>query len=309
MLSSKAFRTAGLVALCLLVGGVLFGALGGAQQQPPLPQLQVIVKGDPTFEGIRNGIPSLSMIKIHDDYFLIAVNECGTTIAQIISFGVANHRKNDGGELMAIGGIRARETLTLGGKGAFPKGDYFLFLGHAEVFKLQLPPGIEMAWFMAMTDPKGEIMAIIWPWPWPPPGPPDVMDGDMMLRALETIISSKLECCDLTVRHLSLSARRISPPNPHQPYTQWDIMALATIANIGQKDVKEPFTVRVLLNGRFIHEEEIAELAAGAQQMILASAMVDRPGLYIVTVMVDPADKIKERDETNNIAERSIYIQ
>jgi subtilase family serine protease len=89
----------------------------------------------------------------------------------------------------------------------------------------------------------------------------------------------------------------------------WDIMALATIANIGQIAVKEPFTVRVLLNGRIIPEEEITELTAVAQQIIVALETVYSLGLYTVTVIVNPGDKIKERDETNNIAERSINIQ
>lgn len=84
----------------------------------------------------------------------------------------------------------------------------------------------------------------------------------------------------------------------------------ATIANIGQKDVKVPFTVRVLLNGRLIHEEEIAGLAKGASQPILAAETVTQPGMYLVTVIVDPEDRInRERDETNNVAERSIYVQ
>lgn len=246
---------------------------------------------------------------------LAEVKECGTTITQIITFGVRCHHKRE--NLEAIGGIRAYETFTLGGKWEFPKGDYSLWLGHAQGLNLQLPLGIEMGWFMAMANAKDEIVAIIYPWPWPQPGEPPTMDGDAMLRGLlpvnriPSLLGSKLECCDLTVRHLSLTAIKSSPPcwHPPCPPPQWDILALATVANIGQIDLKELFTVRVLLNGRLIHEEEIAGLAAGAQQMVLASATVGRPGLYIVTVMVDPLNKIKERDETNNIAQRSIYIQ
>ncbi|MFN4218755.1 MAG: CARDB domain-containing protein [Candidatus Bipolaricaulia bacterium] len=45
------------------------------------------------------------------------------------------------------------------------------------------------------------------------------------------------------------------------------------------------------------------------QSTILAATTVDKPGIYIVTVIVDPDNKINERDETNNIAERSIYVQ
>ncbi|MCS7198543.1 MAG: hypothetical protein NZ930_07725 [Candidatus Bipolaricaulota bacterium] len=85
---------------------------------------------------------------------------------------------------------------------------------------------------------------------------------------------------------------------------------MATVKNIGQKDVKVPFTVQVLLNGRLIHQEQIAGLAAGASQPIAALAKVTQPGLYLVRVIVDPEDRIdREGDETNNIAEKSIYLR
>ncbi len=311
MFSSKAFRMAGLVALCLFVGLALSGAWGGAQQQP-LPPLQLLIP-PPT-----NGIPDVGAARSLDDGTILAeVKECGSTVAQIISFGILSHRKDEG--LEAIGGIRAYETLTtLDGKWAFPKGDYHLWLGHVQGLNLQLspPPPHEFSWFMAMVNSKGELVAILYPWPWPGP-PPEEMDGDTMLGGIINVPPNAIPmidavgCCDLTVRHLSVTAHKISPPCPVPPCPPpwWDIMALATVANIGQIAVQEPFTVRVLLNGRLIHEEEIAELAAGASQPILAAAMVDKPGIYIVTVIVDPDNKIKERDETNNFAERSVNIQ
>ena len=115
---------------------------------------------------------------------------------------------------------------------------------------------------------------------------------------------------DLTVRHLSVTARKFSSPCTAPPCPAWwDILALATIANISQVDLTESFTVRVLLNGQLIQEEEVAGLAKGASQPILAATMVDKPGIYIVTVIVDPDNKINERDEMNNIAERSINLQ
>ncbi len=118
-------------------------------------------------------------------------------------------------------------------------------------------------------------------------------------------------CCDLTVQHLSVTARKFSSPCTAPPCPAWwDISVSATIANIGQKDVKVPFTVQVLLNGRLIHQQEIAGLAAGASQPILAMATVTQPGMYLVTVIVDPEDRInREGDEANNIAVRSIYLQ
>ncbi len=309
MFSSKAFRTAGLVALCLLMSGVFSGAWGGAQQQP-LPQFQILPP--------PNGLPALGAVRSLDDGWPLAeVKECGTTIAQI--FGVFRHRKDDGGDLEEIGGIRARENLTIGGMGPFPKGDYHIFLGHVEGVKFttpQPPPELGTSWFMVMTDSQSKAVAVIVP---TEPILAEELNGDEVLRALvkpnglpSPGISAGLECCDLTVRHLSVTARKISPPCmvPPCPPPQWDIFALATVANIGQVDLTDPFTVRVLLNGRLIHEEQIAGLAKGASQPVLAVEMVDKPGLYIVTVMVDPDNKIKnERDETNNIAERSINIR
>jgi hypothetical protein len=311
MFSSKAFRTAGLVALCFVIGGVFSGALGGAQQPPP--QLQIIRP---------IGIPDIELgaIRSLDDGTLLAeVKECGITIAKIISFGIINHRKDD--DLEVIGGIRAQEDISLG---AFPKGDYNLFLGHVQGLNLPLPPELGIGWFMVIVDSQGKALALIYPLPRYPPWDPPVMDGDTMLLLLtprnaipDPGLSAGLECCDLTVRHLSVMATKTTPPCPPCPVPpcppcpppSWLITALATIANIGQIAVKEPFTVRVLLNGRLIHEEEIAELAAGAQQIILASETVYSPGLYTVTVLVDPDNKIKERNEMNNIAERSVNIQ
>jgi hypothetical protein len=241
------------------------------------------------------------------------LRECGTTIAQIISFGVVNHRKED--SLETIGGIRVQKNLTLGGIGPFPEGDYYLFLGYVEGVKFstpQPPPELGTSWFMVLVNSKGENVAVIVP---SEPILAEEMDGDEMLQAFirpnGIPTTAGLECCDLTVQILSVTARKFSPPCmvPPCPPPQWDILALATVANIGQVDLKEPFTVRVLLNGRIIHMEQIAELAKGASEMVLASTTVSQPGLYLVTVIVDPEDKIKERDETNNIAERSINIQ
>jgi hypothetical protein len=170
--------------------------------------------------------------------------------------------------------------------------NWFIFLGHIPI---PLPPE---PWTL-------EILAILYY------RDEDFRTPEEWLRAIGSIIGLKDRGCDLTVRHLPVTAHKISPPSMVPPclLPWWDIMALATIANIGQIAVKEPFTVRVLLNGRIIPEEEITELTAGAQQIIVALETVYSPGLYTVTVIVNPGDKIKERDETNNIAERSINIQ
>lgn len=311
MFSSNAYRSAGLFALCLLVSVVLSGALGGAQQQPS-PQFQIIPP--------PRGIPSdpLKTIRALDDGFPFAeIKECGTTIAKIISFGVTNHRKED--NLEVIGGLRAQKNLlSINGVGPFPQGDYYFFLGHAQGLNLPFPPELRIGWFMVMTDSRGKPLALIYPLPRDPPWDPLVMNGDEMLLAplrpngipSDPWFSAGLQCCDLTVRHLSVTVRKFSSPCTAPPCPAWwDILALATIANIGQIDLTEPFTVRVLLNGRLIQEEEIAGLAKGASQPILAAATVTQPGIYIVTVIVDPENKINERDETNNIAERSINLQ
>ncbi|MFN4218941.1 MAG: CARDB domain-containing protein [Candidatus Bipolaricaulia bacterium] len=307
MFSSKAYRTAGLVALCLVIGA-FSGALGGAQQ--PLPQFQILPP--------PNGIPSpggpLGWPRSLDDGYLLAeVKECGTAIAQIISFGVFCVRKANGVE--AIGGIRVQENLlSSSGVGPFPKGDYYIFLGHVEGFPgIPLPPELGTSWFMVMVNSQGENVAVFVP---SEPILAEEVNGDEMLLALIPPFNgipttAGPGCCDLTVQILSVTARKFSSPCTAPPCPAWwDIMASATIKNIGQKDVKAPFTVRVLLNGRLIHEEEIAGLAAGASQPISAMETVTQPGLYLVTVIVDPEDRINgEGDETNNIAERSIYVQ
>lgn len=312
MFSSSAYRTAGLVALCVLVGVVLSGALGGAQQQQPIPPLQIL----PPLNGIPDGL-QLPPRSFDDGSLLAEIKECGTTIAKIISFGVTNHRKED--NLEVIGGLRAQKNLlSINGVGPFPQGDYYFFLGHAQGLNLPFPPELGIGWFVVMTDSQGKPLALIYPLPRDPPWDPLVMNGDEMLLAplrpngipSDPWFSAGLQCCDLTVRHLSVTARKFSSPCTAPPCPAWwDILALATIVNIGQIDLTEPFTVRVLLNGRLIHQEEIAGLAKGASQPILAAATVTQPGIYIVTVIVDPENKINERDETNNIAERSVNLQ
>ncbi|GEM_PF-2516197 len=310
MFSSSAYRTAGLVALCLVIG-VFSGALGGAQQQPS-PQFQIM----PPLNGIPDGL-QLPARSLDDGSLLAEIKECGTTIAKIISFGVTNHRKED--NLEVIGGLRAQKNLlSINGVGPFPQGDYYFFLGHAQGLNLPFPPELGIGWFMVMTDSQGKPLALIYPLPRDPPWDPLVMNGDEMLLAplrpngipSDPWFSAGLQCCDLTVRHLSVTARKFSTPCSAPPCPGWwDILVLATIANIGQIDLTEPFTVRVLLNGRLIHQEEIAGLAKEASQPILAAATVTQPGTYIVTVIVDPENKINERDETNNIAERSVNLQ
>jgi len=326
MFSSKALRTAGLVALCLLVGVVFSGALGGAQVQAPLPP-EIITSGDPGFDSLakqlvaatpRNRIPSVGWLPPPPE--LMVVKECGTTIADTLidpgapKDSVAAARSLDDGPPL----IGAARSLDDGGyllsKVPLPKGVYYVWMGRERMMGriIPIPPEPDDGlnnWFTFLgtvsADGKLDIRAILYY------HDENFRTPEEWLRAIGSIIGLKDKGCDLTVRHLSVTAHKISPPCmvPPCPPPWWDIMALATIANIGQIAVKEPFTVRVLLNGRIIHEEEITELAAGAQQIIVALETVYSPGLYTVTVIVDPGDKIKERDETNNIAERSINIQ
>jgi hypothetical protein len=326
----------------LFVGLALSEAWGGAQQQQPLPPLQILVKGDPAFEplarGIRNGIPALGKMLVDekcDETFPTsrpcpeygAISECGATIAKIFinpDPRLAAARSYDEPPFIGlIGTVRSLDDSNhlLGKAAPLPKGDYPIWMAEAGKLGIQPPPEIPVFhWFtlMAAKSPDGtfDIRAIFYypddkfrtPEQWLLSATPRNGIPSTASTIPDSIWS---QCCDLTVRHLSVTAHKISPPCmvPPCPPPWWDIIALATVANIGQIAVKEPFTVRVLLNGRLIHEEEIAELAAGASQPILAAAMVDKPGIYIVTVIVDPADKIKERDETNNIAERSVNIQ
>jgi hypothetical protein len=253
----------------------------------------------------------------------MVVKECGTTIADtLIDPGapkdqVAAARSLDDGPPL-IGAARSLDDGSyLLGKVPLPKGVYFVWMGRERMLGriIPIPPEPDDGlnnWFVFIGYIK------------PPPEPwtlkilailyyhdENFRTPEEWLNIIGSGIGLKDRGCDLTVRHLSVTAHKISPPCrvPPCPPPWWDIMALATIANIGQIAVKEPFTVRVLLNGRIIHEEEITELAAGAQQIIVALETVYSPGLYTVTVIVDPGDKIKERDETNNIAERSINIQ
>jgi|GEM_PF-3759090 hypothetical protein len=61
MFSSKALRTAGLVALCLVIGAVLSGALGGAQVGIPIrtpPEL--IAPGSPGFDSLAEQLIALT---------------------------------------------------------------------------------------------------------------------------------------------------------------------------------------------------------------------------------------------------------
>lgn len=219
MLSSRAYRTAGLVALCLLVG-VLSGALGGAQQQQPLPQYQVIVKGDPEFAPLVDLVNPIILKAVHslddgDWPWIGSVQECGSTIAIIL--GVMWSRKGNGFELSPIGSLRAQETLSLGGKGEFPTGKYFFWLGHTKGLQIQPPPGLEMGWFMAMTDPQKEIVAFLLA-RWDGPEPEEVWSNEMLLalvaprNAIPSIplIAAGPGYCDLTVQHLSVTARKFS---------------------------------------------------------------------------------------------------
>lgn len=115
---------------CVLLVGVLSGASSGAQQQNSLPLYQVIVKGDPEFERILNGLPALGMVTSLGDGswpLIDEFKECGSTIAIIL--GVWCGRKSNGFEISPIGSLGAQETLSLGGKGQFPKGKYFLLAG------------------------------------------------------------------------------------------------------------------------------------------------------------------------------------
>lgn len=316
MFSSKAYRSAGLFALCLVVG-VFSGAWGGAQQEHPIPQYQVIVTGDPEFAPLVDLVtPILGIARSLDDgswFPLSEAKECGTTIAIIL--GVYSLRKGNGFELTPIGSLQAQRSLSLGGKGEFPAGGkYFFLLGHTKGLQLQPPPGLEMGWFLVMTTPQKEIVAFLLA-RWEGPEPEEVMTDQMLqtrpMNGIPITDATEPGHCDLTVQMLRVTARKFSTPCSAPPCPGWwDISASATIKNIGQKGVKAPFTVQVLLNGRPIHWEEIAGLGAGASQSIAAMTTVNQPGLYIVTVMVDPEDRItREGDETNNIATESINLQ
>lgn len=315
MFSSSAYRTAGLFALCLLVGVALSGTWGGAQQQHPFPLYQAIVKGDPEFAPLVDRLnPILGGVRVLEDgTYLSEIKECGSTIAIL---GILCIRKGGGFELTPIGSLQALETLSMGGKGEFPKGKYFFLVGHAKRLQIQPPEGLEMGWFLVMTTPEKEIVAFLLA-RWEGPEPDEVLSDDMLLamtkppNGIPIVDTAGPGCCDLTVQHLSVSARKFSTPCTAPPCpASWDISVLATVKNIGQKDVKAPFTVQVLLNGRLIHREEVAGLAAGASQPVAAMATVTQPGLYLVTVIVDPEDRInREGNETNNIAEKSIYLQ
>jgi hypothetical protein len=327
MFSSKALRTAGLVALCLVIGAVFSGALGGAQVQAPLPP-EIITSGDPGFDSLakqlvaatpRNRIPFVGWLPPPPPELL--AKECGTTIAEIFidpeapKDQVAAARSLDDGPPL-IGAARSLdEGSYLLSRVPLPKGVYYVWMGRERMLGriIPIPPEPDDGfnnWFIFIGHIKTPpemigITAILYY------KDEKFRTPEEWLNIIGSIIGLKDRGCDLTVRHLSVTAHKISPPCMVPPCLPpwWDIMALATIANIGQIDVKDPFTVRVLLNGRIIHEEEITKLAAGAQQIILASETVYSPGLYTVTVIVDPADKIKERDETNNIAEGSVNVQ
>ncbi|MCL6642079.1 MAG: hypothetical protein K6T71_01990, partial [Candidatus Bipolaricaulota bacterium] len=250
---------------------------------------------------------------------LESVKECGSTIADTLidpeapKDPLAAARSLDDGPPL-IGAARSYDDGSfLLGRAPLPRGGYYVWM--AEAGKLGVKPPPEMIgtlhWFIFIGHVKP---------------PPEMMDitailyypdekfrtADEWLNIIGALISLKDRGCDLTVRHLSVRATKITPPCtiPPCPPPQWEIMALAIVANIGQIDVKDSFTVRVLLNGRIIHEEEIAELAAGASRPALASATVDKPGRYIVMVMVDlPMNKIKELNEANNIAVRGINVR
>ncbi len=341
MSSKRVFRTVGLVALCLLVGVGLSRALGGAQVGIPLPPPppELMLLGYPGFEQLAaaiRGIPNIERARSLDDppfITLTPVKECGTPIAGIYintEPRVAAARSYDDGPIL-IGAVRSLDdgsSLLSRGEGVpLPKGDYYIWMSNLRALLLAtkipaetitaIPLPFEpddgfTALVTISADGKVDIKAILYyrdkvfrkPEEW--------------LRIIGSLISLKDKGCDLTVRHLSVRATKISPPCPPCtvppclpcPPAQWEITAIAIITNIGQIDVKEPFTVRFLLNLTPIPPEEwLGELAAGASQTVVATATVDKPGLYIVTVIVDPENRIKERNETNNIAQRAVNAQ
>ena len=73
-------------------------------------------------------------------------------------------------------------------------------------------------------------------------------------------------------------------------------------------DVKEPFIVQFSLDGMPFSLEAFGGLAAGAQRAVSATVTVDTPGLYILEVMADSMNKIKELDETNNFTRERLHL-
>jgi hypothetical protein len=352
MSSSKVFRTAGLVALCLVVGVVLSAALGGAQVGIPIPP-ELLLTGDPGFDSLaeqlialtpRNRIPSVGQPEMCEWtppwggppipipcalLPLQSVKACGATIADILidpaapKDEVAAARSLDDGPPL-IGAARSLDDGSyLLGKVPLPKGVYYVWMGREKMLGrvIPIPPEPDDRlnnWFVFIghvpLPPEPwtlKIVAILYY------RDENFRMPEEWLRAIGSGIGLKDRGCDLTVTQLSCRARKIIPPCPPCPIPpcppcpspSWQITALATIANIGQIDVKEPFMVQFSLDGIPFFSQALGGLAAGAQRVISATAMVDTPGLYTVEVMADSTNQIKELDETNNLARERLLLR
>jgi hypothetical protein len=173
MFNSKALRMAGLVALCLLIGGVLSVALGGAQVGmipiPPPPEPWLIAAGDPGFESLaeqlialtpRNRIPSVGQPEMCEWtppwggppipipcalLPLQSVKACGATIADILidpgapKDEVAAARSLDDGPPL-IGAARSLDDGSyLLSKVPLPKGVYYVWMGREKMLGRIIP--------------------------------------------------------------------------------------------------------------------------------------------------------------------------
>jgi hypothetical protein len=256
------------------------------------------------------------------------VKVCGTTIADILidpkapkDEGAAARSLDDGPPL--IGAARSLDDGSyLLGKVPLPRGVYYVWMGRERMLGriIPIPPEPDDGlnnWFVFVgrvpLPPEPwtlKIVAILYY------HDENFRTSEDWLNLIGSGIGLKDRGCDLTVTQLSCKTVMITPPCPPCPIPPcppcpppyWQITVLATIANIGQIDVKEPFIVQFSLDGVPFSLEAFGGLAAGAQRAVSATVTVDTPGLYILEVMADSTNKIKELDETNNLARERLNL-
>jgi hypothetical protein len=259
---------------------------------------------------------------------LQSVKACGTTIADILidpkapkDEGAAARSLDDGPPL--IGAARSLDDGSyLLGKVPLPRGVYYVWMGRERMLGriIPIPPEPDDGlnnWFVFIgrvpLPPEPwtlKIVAILYY------HDENFCTSEEWLNLIGSGIGLKDRGCDLTVTQLSCKTVMITPPCPPCPIPPcppcpppyWQITVLATIANIGQIDVKEPFIVQFSLDGVPFSLEAFGGLAAGAQRAVSATVTVDTPGLYILEVMVDSTNKIKELDETNNFTRERLHL-